>query len=580
MSRITALPSEIISAILAIGDGHLAPNDVLKVARTCKYLYPFALKSLYSYNISQDNSSVLFWAIKNTRLDTAKIALDFGADVNTVNKAPPTAIDGVDKGTPLHYAAAMGYNDMVDLLLERDAKLDAQSKSHCKNYVGLPSSLWYPLHYAIYNGHEETALKIMNMSPPMELENPISTRDPVTILDGAAARGLATVVQRALDMYPDILSKPLARNEESSLARLPLHCTVQCWNSKSVIQHLVAAGCDMEARNAQLMTPIWMACYKANFATAMDLLNQGAQTRSTWTRPPSMSSTPEYPSLLHVSVRGRGHFPDAIPGPCSTRADEQVAFVRALIEGHEHTVPSSILNTALEPYNPPFLRQNRPIFEPVFADPIPALIRLLLEKGADPNSCNGINPRGRRRMSPLATVVTYLLSPFPTINNFSRHRWRPRGRHSAVSLRFGWGDDDDDEFWEESDKEQDIAWDINAGCGVETNPWLCHLEDGLAELYVREGFDCSTQHITTAADAWEVMVDLINSGAKFDTRIESFPNSPLARLVRGATLDLDANHHYSFLSFLSQRLNSTLSSDYLNEMLQHCLRSTGLGKRL
>lgn len=84
----------------------MSRNDVLSVAYTCKHLFPIARECLYRHNISEDGSDVLFWAIKKKRLSTAKIALDFGADVNAVIHPG----DGKDK-SPL--------STVIKYLLER-----------------------------------------------------------------------------------------------------------------------------------------------------------------------------------------------------------------------------------------------------------------------------------------------------------------------------------------------------------------------------------------------------------------------------------------------------------------------------
>ena len=66
-----------------------------------------------------------------------------GADVNAKNEA-------IDLMTPLHYAAAGGYVDIVRLLLENDADVNA-----------ITDILWTPLHYAALNGNIDLALLLI-----------------------------------------------------------------------------------------------------------------------------------------------------------------------------------------------------------------------------------------------------------------------------------------------------------------------------------------------------------------------------------------------------------------------------------
>ncbi|KAI1199117.1 ankyrin repeat-containing domain protein [Nemania serpens] len=568
MARITALPPELLYIVLAIGYGQLALKDVFSVAFTCKYLSDIARKCLITHNITHDKSFILFWAIEKKLLKLAESALEVGADVNTVG-FPPTEQAGLLCGTPLHYAAAAGYKDMVDLLLGFNAKLDAESWGQ----QGLPLkySRWYPLHIAICYGHEEIALMIMNKRPPMEMENPVTTEDPMTIVDCAAPRGLDTIVQRALDMYPDILRKPPAHTQGVDFTRLPLHCTVLCWNSKSVIRCLLAAGCDIEATDELSMTPIWRACFEGNFATAMNLLNEGANTRSKWTRPLSMPGLQEHPSLLHLAVLGRGHYTRDIPEPRSTRADEQVAFVKALIEEHKHEVPGSILKIALKPRtvgHDGFTVKYR------FADPVPALIRLLLEKGADPNLPDSTNLSDSPLPtdlsdSPLPRVVSHLLRPLRS--SITTNLGHQNNRPSAVTPQFCRGEGDDDEFWEESDKKPDIACDVDTPCGLETNPWLCHLQDGSAELFIQRYTTWKLSDVVIAADAWETMVELIKFGAQPNTCTKYFKNTLSAYLVGCAVENTSGAHAYCLLNIFLQHYSSTWSNSHLNEMLQSCL---------
>lgn len=140
--------------------------------------------------------------------------------------------------------------------------------------------------------------------------------------------------------------------------------------------------------------------------------------------------------------------------------------------------------------------------------------------------------------------------------------------------------DGDDEFWEESDSEQDIAWEVDTECGLEANPWLCHLpKDGTAELNIRRQYLPEAPHVAKKADAWGIMVELVKHGAQLDTEIESYFGSLFSALVRVATDDPYINHSYCLLNFLLQRLGNTLTSHYLTQMIAHCLSAAGRGKK-
>jgi ankyrin repeat protein len=75
-------------------------------------------------------------AVKNGNIDEVQWQLDAGVDVNEESS----------KGlTPLHYAASAGHNDIVELLIERGANVNATDSGKGAT----------PLDYAHWRDHEE-----------------------------------------------------------------------------------------------------------------------------------------------------------------------------------------------------------------------------------------------------------------------------------------------------------------------------------------------------------------------------------------------------------------------------------------
>lgn len=406
---ITSLPAELLGYVL--GDD-LQLRDLASLARTCTFFYHVATSHLYRFNINQEHSSVLIWAAQNGRLRTMRRALELGADPNTLGPGSCPRIktsqrdrygdsdgscmnrrySGRACGSALHYAAKTGNDDMVNLLLDFKAKMDSPSCCLCaceKNcYLGDMSSCTdnphlFPLHHAVCQGHVATANLLLDRGAPLHMSlegHEDEDEDPVyslSLVHCASARGLERLVQRAIEMDPTVLKYDECES--------PLHSASETWDSEGVIRCLVAAGADLEKTTSeQELTPLFRACEVGNFSTAMHLLRAGAQTRPRPSSSGSSLSDSSAEPLLHLAVRSKDCFVmEDIPGPQESRDQEQIAFVRALIEefgfdvneqfhgGDKVYTPLLAAFSACNDYNVPNACHD--------------LIRLLLDAGADPN---------------------------------------------------------------------------------------------------------------------------------------------------------------------------------------------------
>ncbi|KAI0428387.1 ankyrin repeat-containing domain protein [Xylaria sp. FL1042] len=591
MAHITKLATEILFLILAIGDDQLTSRDVASVARTCKTLCHIATTLLYRHNISEHLSSVLIWASRRNQIRTIEKALAFGADVNTFGLVPPTCeYTRANYGTPLHWAAREGHDNVVRLLLDHNARLDAPSRNFCLcsdscspdfNLTPQLRPQWFPLHLAICRRHETTAHIFLDRHAPMRLraKSPRTPGSGPTIIHCAAARGLDSVVRRALDMYPGILDAGKHEVSERSSSGLdliasPLHYTVHCWHSesvKSVIRTLVSAGCDLEAEDGMSMTPIWQACRVGNFAIAMYLLAEGSKTRRVPTRASEywrLEHSGEHLgqiSLLQYAVRHESSYFVA-------RHDDQVAFVKALIEEHGHSVheiflereSQTPLNAALES-----IGSTSTVV-------LPKLIRLLLQKGANPNHFS------RYKLSPLFRVVHYLLDllDYPSLGDRSDSYSDLNAEPAEVcdleleddfTSEHGWLRFLETPSWKVHDEEiykdaaQTSIEDIDTRCGMNLNPW----QDEASRVEYR-GAELRPP-AEVKSDAWEVMAELLKFGAQLDTQFK-IECSPLYLAVLSASRDPSKGHSYTLLKFLLENhRGATLSSRRLDKLLRICI---------
>jgi ankyrin repeat protein len=93
------------------------------------------------FDFNFDIASSLHRASSMGHLELVKLLIDGGADIDAAFS---------DAGTPLHFAAEEGHQAVVALLLERGANVNAVRYAGC-------TAGWTPLHSAAGAGHEEVA---------------------------------------------------------------------------------------------------------------------------------------------------------------------------------------------------------------------------------------------------------------------------------------------------------------------------------------------------------------------------------------------------------------------------------------
>ncbi|KAI1264422.1 ankyrin repeat-containing domain protein [Xylariaceae sp. FL1019] len=396
MASFSCLPNELLALIME--DRALSMVDLSNLTQTCKSLTHTATSILYRRDIRERQSSALIWAARNNQISTIRTALDLGADVQGVGLGEEdpdwifTVIDQDDYcpgwedreyGSPLHYAAMRGNDEIVALLIEHGAKLDAPSLNICRcvehQYLGLEGDRdsiqprWFPLHHAICHRQLSTADILFDSGAPLQMsyEAPDAMNLPPgpTVLHCAAAHGNHALVRRVLETKPGCLQS------EPSWDGNELHYATECWESERVIDLLVAAGVDIN-HNYGGGTPIQRACWMGNFAAAMHILKAGANTPA---------------SLLHLAVCPR--LPPEkldVPELRESRLQEQLSFVRVLVEDcgykvdQELTATHDYVRLRLSHYisaTPLHVVMSQEWENP---ESPPHLVKYLLEKGADP----------------------------------------------------------------------------------------------------------------------------------------------------------------------------------------------------
>lgn len=288
-AKLDRLAPEVLAMIFTEHD--LQPRDLAQITRACKALTGEAIRASYLHNIKHQRASVLIMAAQQGRIDWMRMALAIGADVNTTGpgrRETPQEMknhrhswvypDDRRYGTPLHYAALRGNDDMASLLLRSGADLNAPSFQICRCKSPAPNepfSRWLPLHHAVCRGHISTANLLLDHGAPLRMayeESPDERSQ--SLIHAAASHGQLALVQRAVAMGTSV-SKAIWNDNT------PLHCAVMSWDSKPVIDYLLSAGAELDAVDVKGKDPLLLACTAGNFSIALVLLKAGVSTQ--WT---------------------------------------------------------------------------------------------------------------------------------------------------------------------------------------------------------------------------------------------------------------------------------------------------------
>eukprot|EP00163_Fabomonas_tropica_P016530 TRINITY_DN2960_c0_g2_i3.p1 TRINITY_DN2960_c0_g2~~TRINITY_DN2960_c0_g2_i3.p1 ORF type:complete len:3332 (+),score=486.18 TRINITY_DN2960_c0_g2_i3:638-9997(+) len=237
-------------------------------------------------NVVSEGMSLLHTAaVKGRRL--ALVLLEKGAKVDIVDK---------HGFTPLHYAAAFGRLEAVEILLKNGADLMTLSRSGD-----------YPYDIAVQNGHEHlkpllqvaqddvTRLRhiIMSNKPVVHAAIERCTEEQLRqILDNATPGQIVTGLSRLNenDEAPLHLSARLGKSghlqvlldhdapieQKGAQGSRPIHYAARGGHS-NIISSLVSAGAEVEAENNSKLTALHMACAAAHTSAVHTLVESGAR---------------------------------------------------------------------------------------------------------------------------------------------------------------------------------------------------------------------------------------------------------------------------------------------------------------
>jgi len=226
----------------------------------------------------------LFAACGLGMTERVRSLLDAGESVNQY--------DGLRAALPLHWAAAGGHKDTVELLLARGADVRAPD---------LPYR-WTPLHSAASYGHTAVAAILLDHGADVDAKTKWGRRTPLSL---AAEAGHAEMVRwliaHGADVHPEgddgwtplhwaaipedpsaldvLLGHGAAVNAADSEGVTPLHHAVRSARVESA-RHLIARGADVGARDVLGRTPLHVAAARGHLEAARLLLDHGADPQA------------------------------------------------------------------------------------------------------------------------------------------------------------------------------------------------------------------------------------------------------------------------------------------------------------
>ncbi|KAJ3522395.1 hypothetical protein NM208_g12874 [Fusarium decemcellulare] len=263
-----SLPTELFTTISEFCDR----QQLASLARVNHSFHGLFNAVLYQCNIRGEDSraSCVRWAATRGSLSTLKLALAYGADINSNGKAPDESwTSGRDYAAPLHLAIKNDFQDMVVWLLDHGARLDVEAYRLCfcskrRPYVN-PLPLWYPLHFAVCHSSEPMLSLLLQRGAYYSAELRLG-------LYCAVEHGMLSAVDMFLQ-HPDMVRLYQDPSRVSALHYV-VHCEdtpVACQSVHRLVDHGVPIDAICEGRTALLALVA-----KQRFKPAIALLERGA----------------------------------------------------------------------------------------------------------------------------------------------------------------------------------------------------------------------------------------------------------------------------------------------------------------
>ncbi|KLP01431.1 uncharacterized protein Y057_9403 [Fusarium fujikuroi] len=358
MPSLDRLPNEVLCNIA----GFLVKKyDIASLSRANRHCYDIANPILWKREARSDRPGAIHWAVEHGDINTLRRALEAGVDASRVafTHRPKPRIDpdhkwynyhsnyyddpvwriqdddhsvdldasyvlhdacdcfesGCDDGIfsdcrwePIHVAASKGRIDMIEILLDAGAPVDAPSWGVCLCRPHLPMEAftespavdegeledlhggnWTPLHVAICHGQIETAKFLLKRgaSPVIyqgidfELE-PLAWRQDDTPVDSSRFKLTAlhhAAKENMMDLIKFLIDEKYQEDidVEGPFMGTPLSQAIWYGHWDTVVPYLLEHGADIDKRLIETgLTSLMMACFSRRFDDAARLVDLGS----------------------------------------------------------------------------------------------------------------------------------------------------------------------------------------------------------------------------------------------------------------------------------------------------------------
>ncbi|KAK6702425.1 hypothetical protein SNK04_012326 [Fusarium graminearum] len=383
MPSLDGLPNEVLHNIASFLN---KKYDIAALSRANRHWYDIASPILWKREARSDRPGALHWAVENGDVKVLRRALKAGVSPSRLayTHRPKPRIDpshkwynyhssyyddpmwrvqdddqsvdldasyvlhdacdcfesGCDDGIfsdcrweAIHVAASKGRIDMIEILLDAGASIDAPSWGVCLCRPHLPIEAfsesqavdegeledlhggnWTPLHVAICHGELDTAKFLLKrgastviyqgidfeLDPTAWRDDDVahdSSRFKLTALHHAAKHNMLDLLKFLLDdKYQEDI------NVEGPFMGTPLFQAIWYGHWDTIVPHLLEQGADLDRRLIETrLTPLMMACFSRRFDDASKLIDLGADV--------STLSVHRF-SILHLILGSRRFRPE------------------------------------------------------------------------------------------------------------------------------------------------------------------------------------------------------------------------------------------------------------------------------
>jgi hypothetical protein len=205
------------------------------------------ISSSYGPNRDQQNAAILSDAINRKDVKKAESLLKAGVNPNIINKASHSL------KTPLHLAAQIGSKEIVQLLIDHGANIDASE-----------GGFTTPLHYAVSGGYTDIVQLLLERGTDIRAVGQ-GGRSP---LHSAAQHGNTPILKLLLQHGAHINA-----NDSNGLASMHL---AACYGHQEAVTSLIQSGADVNAMDNGGKTPLHYAIENKHEKVIKILLVAGA----------------------------------------------------------------------------------------------------------------------------------------------------------------------------------------------------------------------------------------------------------------------------------------------------------------